>query len=190
MLSKIQEFKYYHIALFLLLYGVFYWGNNIYTGLTVPGGKYVPFLDHYLNYVTVYRNFLLQCSAFLIRLTGQETFIYDHGIHLRTGGVKLIYACLGFAIFSFWWAMILAFPQTRKNKLMFFLGGTAIIIVLNIIRITAVALVFSSEWGRTHRGFDHHMLFNIVVYCILFYMLYRWFNLQPPAETKPEPSQN
>lgn len=189
MFSKIRQQKYYHIILFLLLYGLFYWGNYIYTGLTVPGGKYVAFLDHYLNYVRVFRNFLLQCTASLIRLTGQDAFVHDYGVRTQTGGVRLIYACLGFAIFSFWWAMILAFPQTLKNKLLYLFGGTLIIVALNIIRITAVALVFSSEWGRNHRGFDHHLVFNIVVYCILFYMLFRWFNIPQQISTTESSQQ-
>lgn len=185
-LSQLRGYKYYPVALFLLLYAVFYFGNIMFTGLTVPHGYYSRFLDEHLNYVKLFRNFLLEGAAFVIRLAGHETRIYDHGIKMEQGGVKLIYACMGFAILSFWWAMILAFPQTLKNKIIYLLGGTAIIVGLNILRIGAVALVFNSDWGRAHRSVDHHLIFNIICYGVLFYMLYRWFNIpsKEPVETQ------
>jgi len=178
--KAIFKHPYFPIVLFLVLYGVFYFGNQGYTGLTVPGNAYSPFLDEHLNYVRWFREFLLQGSAFVIRLFGHSTFIHATGIKMETGtGVQLIYACMGFAIFSFWWAMILAFPQSLKTKLLFLFGGTLIIIILNILRIAAVALAFN-KWGATN--IDHHLIFNIVVYGILFLMLYRWFNL-PVSKT-------
>lgn len=184
MFQKIRQYQYFPVVIFLLLYCFFYFGNKAFTGLTVPHGYYIPFLDQHLNYVRAFRNFLLQSSAFLLRLAGHSTYVYDQGIKMEHGGVRLIYACLGFAILSFWWAMILAFPQTIKNKLLYFFGGTVIIITLNIIRITAVALVFNSDWGHAHRNVDHHLIFNIISYGILFYMLYRWFNLKPSNPSK------
>ena len=180
-----RQHKYFSIFLFLFLYGFFYFGNKFFTGITVPGGLYSPWLDEHLNYVRVYRNFLLHTSAFFIRLFGFSTDIGPYRVGINGGaGVQLIYACLGFAIFSFWWAMIIAFPQTIRNKMLFLFGGTAIVIALNIIRITGVAIIFKSEWGRAHRSFDHHMVFNIIVYGVLFYMLYRWFNLTDRSDSR------
>lgn len=180
-LTDLRHNRYFPVAVFLTLYAVFYFGNKAFTGVTVPGNVYIPFLDEHFNYVKVFREFLLQCSAFIIRLFGHTTFIHDYGIKMENGkGIRLIYACMGFAIFSFWWAMILAFPQSLKNKLIFFLGGTIVIIFLNVLRIALVAVVFNSDWGRAHHNIDHHLIFNIIVYGILFYMLYRWFNLKDP----------
>ncbi|HRO41285.1 MAG TPA: exosortase/archaeosortase family protein [Flavipsychrobacter sp.] len=179
-ISRVFRHQYFPIALFLFLYVFFYFGNKAYTGLTVPGNAYSPFLDEHLNYVKSFRRFLLEGAAFVIRLFDHQTFIYEHGLKMETGrGVKLIYACMGFAIFSFWWAMILAFPQSVKNKILYLVGGTAIIIFLNILRIAFVALAYN-RWG--HSSIDHHLIFNIVVYGILFLMLYRWFNIKPKEE--------
>jgi exosortase/archaeosortase family protein len=184
-----QQFKYYHIILFLALYGIFYWGTEFYMGVTVPGGMYSPWLDKHLDYVQAYRDFLLHASAFFIRLFGKHTEIGEFRVGINHGaGVRLVYSCLGFAIFSFWWAMILAFPQTMKNKLKYFFGGTFVIIIMNIIRIVGVAIIFTSDWGRAHQNFDHHLMFNIIVYGILFYMLYKWFNI--PEKEVNEDSAN
>lgn len=180
--SRLRSHRYFPVGLFLVLYAFFYFGNKFYTGITVPGNLYSSFLDQYLNYVKWFRHVLLEGAAFFMRIFGHSTTIHEHGVKLENGyGVQLIYACMGFAIYSFWWAMILAFPQTLKNKLLYLLGGTFLITLLNMIRIAAVGLVFNSDWGRQHRDIDHHFIFNVVVYLILFYMLYRWFNLKSPS---------
>ncbi len=179
-LSRLYRNRYFPVLLFFLLYGLFYFGNLIFTGLTVPDNAYSPFLDQHLNYIKTFRRFLLSASGFVIRLAGHDTFIHEHGLKLETGrGIRLVYACMGFAIFSFWWAMILAFPQSIKNKLLFLTVGTLIIIVLNITRIAAVALAYN-RWG--HTGPDHHLVFNIVVYGVLFFMLHKWFRLPEPPD--------
>ena len=180
--AKLKQHRYFPVALFLLLYGFFYFGNKCYTGLTVPGNAYSPFLDNYLDYVSWFRNVLLEGAAFVIRLFGHHTMIHEHGIKLESGrGVRLVYACMGFAIFSFWWAMILAFPQTLRIKVKYLIGGTLLIVLLNMLRIAAVALAFN-KWG--HTSVDHHMLFNITTYGILMIMLYRWFNLDTGVQAK------
>ena len=182
-MRQLRQSIYFQIILFLALYAGFYWGNKLFTGLTVPGGLYSSFLDHHLNYVVWFRGFLLENGARVIRLTGREAHVWEYGIRMSYGGVKLVYACMGFAIYSFWWAMILAFPQTVKNKLIYFLGGTLAITGLNILRIAVIALVYNSGWGYEHPEVDHHLMFNIVVYGVLFFMLYRWFNLKEAKET-------
>jgi exosortase/archaeosortase family protein len=184
---------YFHIFLFLFLYACFYFGSLAFTGLTVPGGHYLPWLDQYFDFVSPFRKLLLEGAAMVTQMFGYEPLVFDYHIRFKSGGgVQLIYACLGFAVFSFWWAMIIAFPQTTRNKLIYFAAGTVIIIILNIIRIAAVAMVFASKWGREHSSFDHHLVFNLVVYGILFYMLYRWFNIpeKPRVSTAPPSSSN
>lgn len=178
-LQSIRQHPYFPIGLFLALYAFFYFGTKGYTGLTVPGNAYSPFLAEHLNLVKAFRQLLLEGAAFVIRLFGYGTYIRETNLKLDTGtGVRLVYACMGFAIYSFWWAMILAFPQSLRNKLIYLIGGTIVITLLNILRIAAVALAYN-KWGNT--DVDHHMLFNIVVYGILFLMLYRWFNIKSPA---------
>jgi exosortase/archaeosortase family protein len=182
---KYRSHYLFHVILFLSLYGLFYWGNKFFIGITVPGGMYNAWLAEHFNYVRGFRNFLLQSAAWLIRSLGHTTAIGPYKILIDGGrGVQLVYNCLGFSVFSFWWAMILAFPQTIKNKLIYLFGGTAIIIVLNIVRIAMVGLAYNSEWGRQNRNVDHHLIFNVIVYGILFYMLYRWFNIKPKENSQ------
>jgi len=172
---KLRQHKYFSVGLFIVLYLGLSFGNELFIGLTAKGNLYSPFLDEHLNYVKAFRRFLLLMAGEFIGLFGHSTSVYDLGLKMDTGrGVRLVYSCLGLSILSFWWAMILAFPQSLKNKIIFFFGGTALIVLLNIMRIAAVALVYNS-WPKTE--VDHHLLFNIVVYGILFLLLYRWFNL-------------
>lgn len=187
--SLLKNSRYFPIAVFLLLFFLFYAITEFTIGITTQGGMYNRFVATHLDWFAAFRSFLLQGAKLLLKMMGHEVQVIEpYRLKIAdAGGVRMVQSCVGMGIISFWWAMILAFPQTTKNKLIYFTGGTAIIIILNIIRIAAVTLVLSSDWGKTYRNIDHHLLFNIVVYAMLFYMLYKWFNIR---ETKLPAAHN
>lgn len=188
MFKKLKESSYFPILLFLALYGLFYGFTQFTIGITAPEGYYNEFIAAHLDWFAGLRAFFLKISAAVIRLFGYDVTVYlPFRMKITDGaGVVMVHSCVGAAILSFWWAMILAFPQTRANKIKYFVAGTILIFVLNIIRIAGVAMIISTSWGKAHRDIDHHMLFNIVVYGLLFLMLYKWFNIKEPktATTK------
>jgi exosortase/archaeosortase family protein len=188
-LKKIRNSAYFPVVVFLGLFFAFY-GFSLFTiSITTPGGLYNEFAEKHLDWFSVLRTFLLEVSTKLLNLLGYEAYLYGKYKISIPGKVQLrmIHSCVGMGLFSFWWAMILAFPQSIKNKIRYFLIGTLLIITLNILRITAVAIAAVEKKGNHALKLDHHLLFNVVVYAILFFMLYRWFNIKD--RNTPSPNQ-
>lgn len=161
---------------FLVLYGVFYGFNYIYTGLTVPGGSYSPWLDHNADYISGLRNFILNGASTLLSWLGYDNRVYGYFMEVIDGKtIRMVYSCIGLSILCMWWAFIISFPQSLKNKLIYFFGGTAFIIGLNIIRIALVAIA-PRNLTIFNIPVDHHDIFNIVVYGIIILFIFRIIN--------------
>jgi exosortase/archaeosortase family protein len=187
MIKKLKESSYFPVLMFLLLYGIFYGFSQFTIGITSPGGGfYSQFIDTHLNWFAGLRAFFLNTSAAIIRFFGYTVTVYlPYRMKITDGaGVVMVHSCVGTAILSFWWAMILGFPQTLANKIKYFVAGTLSIFILNLARIAGVAMILSTPWGKAHRNIDHHLLFNLVVYGFLFLMLYKWFNIKDPKAQK------
>jgi exosortase/archaeosortase family protein len=161
------------IVLFCLFYGI----NYGFIGLTIPGGLYWPWLDHHLNYVVAFRSFLLHSASAIIGLFGYRSIVAGYYLFVFNGAtLRMVYSCIGLGILSFWWAFVLSFPQSRAAKIRYFLLGTVLIIAMNIIRISALAILYTKYSGKQYRNIDHHLIFEICVYGVLFFMMYRWIN--------------
>ena len=66
---------YRFLLVFFGVFGSFYYFNQFYIGITVPGGfLYIPFLDKYLNYISCLRYVLLQTAEAILNLLGYTTF--------------------------------------------------------------------------------------------------------------------
>lgn len=163
---------------FIILFTVFYYFNLFYIGITGKGGfLYISFLDHYLNYIKWWRDFLLHASSWFLSIFGYETIVSSHHLKLVNGArVGLVYSCLGYGIISFFTAFVIAYPTPLKAKLKFFFLGVCIINFLNIMRICAVLLAYSYYRTKGGLDIDHHLLFNSITYTIIFLMIYFWLN--------------
>lgn len=166
------------VVLFALLFALMYYGNLFFIGITTQGGGfYSPLLDEYFNYVKWFRSFLLHASSLLPAILGYESRVSDFHIYLTGGSyIKLVHTCLGLGLLSFWVAFVLSYPQSRKEKILYLLIGCGVIILLNIIRITALLLIYSKNGTAQYKDFDHHLYFNIGVYTIIFFMMKRWMD--------------
>jgi len=69
--------------------------------------------------------------------------------------------------------------------LLFLVGGIFGIEFLNVIRFVLLELF----WDKKEKtGFDHHTIFNIIIYLIIAIALYFWIKRDTPsthAENKP-----
>ena len=159
---------------FIGLFGLFYYGNIIFFGLTLPGNHYSAFLRYHLNYIGWLRWALLHSAAscltalgYIAKVSDTELLVVGHGI------VQLIYTCLGLGVMSFFAAFVIAYPKQLKPKLLFLIAGLMGIQFLNIIRIALLALY----WNRSKaRIIDHHLIFDVLIYIIIIVVLYRWVN--------------
>ena len=165
------------ILLYLLKFaGAFcicYFGTLAIIGLSAPGGYYSSFVAKYLNFIPAFRNSLLLSSKYFLSLLGYEAY-QTSDIYLRLaggGGVQLVYSCLGYGVTSFWLAFVFANTGSWKKKLLWMIGGAALLYIINVIRISLTLLGNSEKWHFPF-GWDNHTWFNIVAYLAIFGMIY------------------
>ncbi len=158
---------------FLGLFCVLYYGTYAFIGLSVEGGRFIPWFKQ-VDYVTAYRNSILICAEKLLQWMGFNAYrqgnyyLYLDGKH----GVQLIYECLGIGILSFWMAFVATdIGGSIKEKIKWILIGISFISILNIIRISFLLLSAYKQWLNT-KNFDHHTVYNIILYCFVFGLLY------------------
>jgi exosortase/archaeosortase family protein len=163
------------LATFLSIAFLFYLFNIGYIAITAKGGFYSAFLDEHLNYIRWWRNFSIQTTADVLKRLGYE--VYTNHIRLKVigrYGFTLVYECLGYGIMSVFTAFVIAFDKPIKSKIYFLLIGLTLVQLLNIFRF----ILLSLYWKRnsTLFGFDHHTLFNFLIYVILIIAVYIWIN--------------
>jgi exosortase/archaeosortase family protein len=163
---------------FVLLFALFYCLTYGFIGITVPGGLYSEWLAKNFNYVAAFRSFLLHSASAVISLFGYKSIVVGYYLFVLNGAtIRMIYSCIGLGILSFWWAFVLAFPQTVAAKARYFIIGSLLIIIMNIIRVSALAMIYSRYKHRVvYNAVDHHLIFEICVYAVLFFMIYKWLN--------------
>ena len=150
-----------------------YYGTLTIIGLSSPGGYYSEFVARYLNFIPAFRNSLLSCSEYFLALLGYESH-QAKGIQLLLeggGGVSVVYSCLGYGITSFWLAFVFANTGSWKKKFLWMVGGATALYIINVLRMSLVALASHKRWSYPF-GWDHHTWFNIVAYCGIFLMMW------------------
>lgn len=161
------------IILFLLLFGLQYGFHEMYIGITSPGGStYNRFLEQHLNYINWVRSSILHGANVIAHLLGYDTFI-NPPFKLQIGRytVTMVYSCIGFAVMSFWIAFVIAHSARFKKKLLWTAGGVLAIWTINCLRVALLLIANYNRWNA-FRIIDHHTLFNIAAYLLIFIMIY------------------
>ena len=160
------------IIMFLTLFIGLYYFNIFFFSVTSPGRHYNAFLDHHLNYIRLLRHLLLAASAQIINWFGFTSIINDiELLVVGHGTIQVVYTCLGLGVMSFFTAFVIAYPKKIKSKLLFLIPGLLCIQMLNILRFVLLALFWNKKSGLI---LDHHTIFNITIYIIIFISLYFW----------------
>ncbi len=175
--SKTKTHSTYEFGIrFLRLFAVLYLFNILFIGVTAKGGLYIAWIDEHLNYIQKWRVFNITSTATLLKLFGQQVRVGTYTLTVQDhSGFKLAYSCLGYGVMSFYTAFILAFPKPVKEKAIVLAGGILLIQALNILRLSAISMFWKP---RFYNGwFDHHTLYNLLMYAILIYVLLSWTHL-------------
>ncbi len=176
MLSSLwQNPTYRFLILFLGLFAFFYYLNIAVIGLAAPGGYYVPIVANYLNYIDGLRYCLMQSTAFILKLLGEQVFTTDTWLRVSgRGGFIMAFDCLGYGVMSFFSAFVISFPKPPKNKYFFLPLGLLFIQSLNIARFVLLGLFWKQS--NLKQVINHHDLFNIILYLALITLIYIWIN--------------
>jgi exosortase/archaeosortase family protein len=149
---------------------------------TIPGG--VSFVSHSWIIDTFYR-LLIGPVDFLLLLTGiPHKILYSRDvaqyiIHLEQPNVSLMLwiPCLGISIMYIYTALIIAYPNTLKNKLVYILFGNLAIQLLNILRLYGLSLLIAHTNTTQTQSVrlpwlvvNHETIFNYGVIFLVFLM--------------------
>ncbi len=168
-IQKLLRFSIVFIVTFLLIN----YGLKFLIGISVPGGIYIPFIEKYLNIANWIRSSLLNTTSAFLGLLGLHTIrIDEYVLRVKDGnGIKIIYACLGIAVSSFWVAFVIANKASLQKKMSWVFSGVLLIWIINVLRISLVLLANAKGWHFPF-GWDHHTWFNIIAYLAIFLMMY------------------
>ena len=177
-LTRIHSNKYLQfLASFIALYLVFYYFTFFWIGIMAKGNLYWAFAETHLNYIELFRYFLLNSAKVICSLFGfKASIIGQFGMKIEGGsGIRLVYSCLGYGVMSFYTAFVLAWPtQVFKDKWVPLVTGLCTIIILNILRLAFLPMIFTTYPGARNFPIDHHDIFNGILYLIIAGMLYSW----------------
>lgn len=159
-------------AKFIVLFLAFYYLNIVFFSITSHGRHYTPWFAEHLNYIKWLRDFLIWCSAAILKCFGFAVVTNDYSLLVAGKGmITLVYSCLGLGVMSFFSAFVLAFPKPLKAKLIFLLIGLMVIQSLNIARFVFLAIFWDKKGSQI---IDHHTIFNALIYILIGISLYFW----------------
>ena len=173
----------YFFRFFCLLIILHYFNLFYFSIIDKKGLIYIPFLDNHVNYISWLRNSILYTSNLIVRLTGTDSYV-SLPFHLKTVNgnyVQLVYSCLGLGLMSFWTAFVVGNNDALGKKILWCIIGLVSIWFINCVRIAVLLLAFQRQWP-VNRFIDHHSLFNMVAYSLIFFLIY--FYLKSTKNTR------
>lgn len=180
-----QSKKYYQeiffISRFIILFTLLYYFNIFFIGITGEGGTfYSSFLDEHLNYIKWLRESIIYFSSLLLCIFNYETIRLPYHLKIIDGvRVGVGYSCLGYGLMSMHIALALSYPYRINLRRKYLLYGLLAIYTINVIRIAAVGIVYTEI---RNINIDHHLIFNIVAYLLIFVMMVYSINLNTKNE--------
>lgn len=162
-----------NITKLLLVFTALYILNEGFIGISSPGNTYIPFLDHYLNYIDWLRYSILHTANGITRLFNYNTVVSQpYKLRLVEGpGVQMVYSCIGYSIMSFWAAFVIVSKAGTRYKWTWLLGGLLCIWFINCVRVASLLIVHLKGWN-INKYLDHHTLFNYVAYSLILVLMY------------------
>ena len=131
--------------------------------------KVAEFINPWLTMLTA------KGSSGLVNMLGFKAYLKGTTLNVSNFDVVFIDTpCNGLILFAQFAVFIIAFPGPVGKKFWYIPMGILVIYFLNLIRIAALALI--SIYDYKSLNFDHHFLFNIIAYSVIFTMWFFWFN--------------
>ena len=163
------------IVKFLGLFIILYYFNLFFISITFRrSNAFYMFLKLHLDYIDGLRFSILRVSEFICGIIGVKCHMEsDFIIRLdsKLGGLKMVYRCIGYGVMSFWAAFVLANKARIINKIVWIVFGWLIIWIINCIRVIMLLSVLQHQWPIS-TFLDHHTLFNILSYILIFVLIY------------------
>lgn len=157
---------------FVFLFVLFYFGTELWIGITSKGRYYSYFIDEYFNGVKIYRLLILKLSIAFNNLFGYTSYLLNDKTAVGFNGskVNMVYSCIGYGLLSFWAAFVFSFPINKVKKIKWFLFGLITITLINILRVSL--LLFFINYKKDISSFsNHHTIYNVIVYIYILFLI-------------------
>ena len=112
-------------------------------------------------------------TGWLVGLFGYDT-VKEPGFLIRIIGKRGVFIamdCVGYGVYSFWAAYVLANTGNAWRKAAWVCGGLLLLWTINVVRIS-MFLVAINQNKTMPLGIDHHDWFTLVAYAFIFAMIY------------------
>lgn len=162
-----------YLVKFIVVFCVCYFGTLAVIGLAARGALYSPFVEKYLDFVSWIKLSLIHATGFILSLVGIPTQT-EPGFIIRFAGgngVHIARDCVGYGVYSFWIAFIVANRGSFSKKSLWIIGGLFGLWFINVVRITLYLTSLNRGWPMPF-GIDHHTWFNIFAYALIFLMIW------------------
>lgn len=146
----------------------FYLGTLFVEGSGAPGGSiYFPWIHAHFYYQDVLRDVILNISDTVLGWMGYTTNrVSLYVLRIDKAAISLNNGCLGYGLMSFWIADLYL---CKKIKWLFI--GLFLLNFINVVRVCLILLAGYHKWS-SFSGLDHHSLFNIAAYILIFILLF------------------
>ena len=137
---------------------------------------------------------IMYSSLYFLRAIGFDAYIYysetmyKYGVYAiginGSGSVFMGISCIGITLMGGFVALMVSFPGKLKHKLWFIPCGLIIIQLLNVLRMSTLAVLIHKGFKHTFKDynflgilkFNHHDLFNFFIYIVIFGMFVLYVN--------------
>ena len=165
-----------YVIKFAVVFCLLYYGTLAWIGFAAPGGYHIPFIEKYLDFVSWIKYSLINATSFILSIFNIETVKHPGFLLKFPGGRGVIIAmdCVGYGVYSFWIAFVVANTGTFIRKIKWIVVGVFLLWFINVIRITLFLTAINKGWPMP-LGIDHHTWFNIFAYLLIFIMIW-WYD--------------
>ncbi len=163
------------IIKFLCMFILLYYFNLFFISITArKSNALYLFLKLHLDYIDWLRYSILKVSEVICKIVGIKCHLEgDFVIKLdsKLGGLKMVYKCIGYGVMSFWIAFVVANKTRFINKIVWIIIGCTSIWLINCFRVVLLLAALENRLPIS-RFLDHHTLFNIFAYGLIFLLIY------------------
>lgn len=163
----------YFVAKFIVIFCTLYLGTLAVIGFAAPGGYHSPFVEEHLDYISWLKRSLIFGTKTILGFFGFTTET-EPGFIIRISrgrGVYIAMSCVGYGVYSFWTAYVLANRAAWLKKIIWVTAGLLLLWILNVSRISLLLVAINKGWPMPF-NIDHHTWFNIFAYIAIFTMIW------------------
>jgi len=163
----------WYLAKFTAVFCLCYFGTLAVIGIAAPGGVHSEFVEKNLDYVSWIKHSLIWATKLILSLFNIPTQVEPgHIIRFVNGnGVHIAMDCVGYGVYSFWIAFVVANKGRLLKKIYWIIGGLLGLWFINVVRITLYLTSLNRDWSLPF-GIDHHTWFNIFAYLLIFALIF------------------